>query len=183
MASKTKKVERFQQTVFFICTWEAEFSLWNVMSSMYKDRNEKLKSLKTLVEKCQMTVPSSVHLVSKLPGGEYVPDVSDLEEPTQGGFSDEKSADQDVTLEEKEESNWDTASVASHGSTKKSLPKNDITRKCSKKENEDDPEDIFDKHVADKKARHQEYVPCLTKISRELFLKAFHLYSEPKSSA
>ena len=67
-------------------------------------------------------------------------------------------------MEEEEESNdGDTASVASHCSTKKPLPrkrKSDIISQenflleqavsvfCSKKENKDDPENIFSKHVA-----------------------------------
>ena len=52
MASKVKKVE---QTEFFISAWEAEPSLWNVMLTIYKDRNAKLASLKNLAEKCNMT--------------------------------------------------------------------------------------------------------------------------------
>ena len=55
MATKTKKVERFEQTEVFISAWEAKPSLWNVMSSIYKDRNAKQRGLKNLAENCQMT--------------------------------------------------------------------------------------------------------------------------------
>ena len=52
MACKAKRIE---QTELFISVWEEEPSLWDVTSSLYKDRDEKIRSLKNLAEKCYMS--------------------------------------------------------------------------------------------------------------------------------
>ena len=51
MDTKTKQVERFEQTELFISTWEAEPSLWDIISTAYKGRTVKMRSLKNLAEK------------------------------------------------------------------------------------------------------------------------------------
>ena len=51
MATKTKKAERLEQTELFISAWEAEPSLWNVISIAYKNFTAKMRSLRNLGEK------------------------------------------------------------------------------------------------------------------------------------
>ena len=52
MLAKSKKVELNEE---FITMWREEQSLWDVMSPLYRDRNEKDKSLKRMSDKFQIS--------------------------------------------------------------------------------------------------------------------------------
>ena len=53
MSAKLKKIELNEE---FIAMWSEEQSLWDVMSPLYRDSNEKDKSLKRMSDKFQISV-------------------------------------------------------------------------------------------------------------------------------
>ena len=52
MSAKSKKIELNEK---FIAMWREKQSLWDVMSPLYQDRNEKNKSLKRMSDKLQIS--------------------------------------------------------------------------------------------------------------------------------
>ena len=51
MLAKSNKTELSEK---FMAIWRAEQTLWDVMSSLYQDKNEKDKSLKRISDKFQI---------------------------------------------------------------------------------------------------------------------------------